>query len=434
MRIAELTRVRSFGIHISVKRRIQGDIRPNPGGNTTQVVLIGIGGYGRGYVVAMQEMQAAGQARLAAVVDPMAEESPDWPALAAAGTVRVNTVEEFLATGGTADLAVISSPIAFHADQTCAALGAGINVLCEKPMTARVADAKRMLDARDASGKFLEIGYQWSFSEAVQALKTDIMAGRLGAPQQFRTWVAWPRASSYYRRNSWAGRIRDGSGRWVYDSPANNATAHFLHHMFYLLGPKTHLSATPTAVTAECYRANRIENFDAVCCRVETHEHVDILFYSAHCVQNRIGPLFRFDFDEAVVSIEQESEVVARFRGGHEKRYGNPGQGARILKLKHSLDRCQAPGGGNTLCGPEAAFAQTLSINGLQQMPVHDFPPSLRLQKDVGNNEILTYVPDLEESMRRGCEQGQLFSEMNLPWAGTAHRVRVPEDIPDTKY
>ena len=38
------------------------------------------------------------------------------------------------------------------------------------------------------------------------------------------------------RRNDWAGRKRDRTGAWILDSPANNAMAHDLHNMFYVLG------------------------------------------------------------------------------------------------------------------------------------------------------------------------------------------------------
>jgi hypothetical protein len=46
------------------------------------------------------------------------------------------------------------------------------------------------------------------------------------------------------------------------DSPASNALAHFLHLSLFFLGAGFHESAQPTSVSAELYRANRIENYD----------------------------------------------------------------------------------------------------------------------------------------------------------------------------
>ncbi len=156
-------------------------------GTPARVLLVGVGGYGRVYVQATRKLESDGLAVISAVVDPLAENSPEWPALAEAGVALFKTVEEFVQSENEADLAVISSPIAFHADQACAALKAGMNVLCEKPLCATVEDARRMVQASENSGGFMEIGYQWSFSRAIQDLKSDVMAGRLGAPERLKT-------------------------------------------------------------------------------------------------------------------------------------------------------------------------------------------------------------------------------------------------------
>jgi predicted dehydrogenase len=401
------------------------------GNGIVEIVLVGIGGYGRLYAQSVQEWQAKGRARICAVVDPMAELTPNWPNLApnlaGAGIPCYDSIEAFDDTDARAHLAVISSPIAFHAGQSVAALRGGMNVLCEKPMAATVEDALHMRNARDASGRFLEIGYQWSFSEAVQRLKSDILAGRLGAPRELKTWVAWPRGSDYYSRNNWAGRIRDHEGRWVLDSPANNATAHFLHNMLYVLGPSMNSSARPIAITAECYRANPIESFDACCCRVETAARADVFFFTAHCVKDRMGPVFRFVFDEAVVEYDGQGEIIARFQDGREQVYGDPGR-EPMRKLGHAIDTCRSPEEKHEVCGPEAAMAQTLCVHGLHKTPICDFPSDLVARESKGNDTFLAYVPGLEEAMRRGFEQGALFSEMKLPWAVDAQRVEIGEE------
>ncbi len=398
------------------------------GKEIVNIVLIGIGGYGRLYVDAIRERHANGGARICAVVDPMAEQTPTWPKLAVAGIPCFDTMEAFVATGSRADLAVISSPIAFHAGQSVAALNAGMNVLCEKPMAATFGDALRMRDARDASGRFLEIGFDWSFSEAVQRLKSDILTGRLGAPRHLKTWVACPRGSDYYRRNDWAGHIRDGRGQWVCDSPANNATAHFLHNMLYVLGPSTGSSATPLAITAECYRANPIESYDAACCRVETAEKVDVLFFTAHCVKDRVGPLFSFVFEDAIVEYKGEGDISARFRDGREQSYGNPGCDA-MRKLRHAIEMCGAPDKNPEICGPEAAMAHALCVDAMGKMPICDFAPNLVVREPPKNGSVLTHVCGLLEAMRNGYEQGALFSEMTLPWAADARRMDVGSDV-----
>ena len=396
--------------------------------NTIDVALIGIGGYGAHHLEMVRQLQVAGRVRLSAVIDPLVEKSPHWPGLRAEGVPAFPTLAEFKRAGVPADLAVISSPIAFHAGQSCEAMAMGVNVLCEKPMAATIQDAYRMQAARNAAVKFLEIGYQWSFSGAIQGLKHDILAGRFGAPVRLLTWVGWPRTSAYYGRNTWAGRLCDEAGRWVLDSPVNNATAHYLHNMLFVIGPALNRSATPVTITAECYRANPIENYDAACCRVETQENVDVLFFTAHCVQGEGGPVFRFIFENATVEYKPHGTIIERFTDGHVADYGNPDLDP-TRKLIHCVDQCVPGTAAATVCGPEAALAHTLCVNGMQEIPIHDFDPAWIQHQTRASGDTLTFVPGLFDALRQGFEQGRLFSELGLPWACPASRVSLRDYV-----
>ncbi len=125
-----------------------------------RILMVGIGGYGDFYLRALESIQTRCNQGIVAVVDPMAKNSEHWVELDTKRTPLFDTIQEFTASGITADLAVISSPIAFHADQACDALNTGMNVLCEKPLTATMAEAQRMIDAAskaENNGRFLEI-------------------------------------------------------------------------------------------------------------------------------------------------------------------------------------------------------------------------------------------------------------------------------------
>jgi len=78
-------------------------------------------------------------------------------------------------------------------------------VLCEKPVSATVQEALRMAAAEKQARGFVAIGYQWSFADAIQSLKRQILAGDLGRPRRLRTLVSWPRDAAYYARTGWAG-------------------------------------------------------------------------------------------------------------------------------------------------------------------------------------------------------------------------------------
>ena len=67
-----------------------------------------------------------------------------------------------------------------HCEITVDALNAGKHVLVEKPMCITTEEAKKMLEARDKSGKILAVGYQFNFSNEAQYVRQETMAGRFG--------------------------------------------------------------------------------------------------------------------------------------------------------------------------------------------------------------------------------------------------------------
>jgi predicted dehydrogenase len=389
------------------------------------ILLVGIGGYGRTYVNLLAPLRAANQVRLVGVVDPVAARALDYAALVADGVPMWADFDGCRAAGVTADLAVIASPIQFHCEQTCQALALGMNVLCEKPVAATVVETERMARARDAAGRLLAIGYQWSYADAIRKLKVDLLAGRYGQPRRFRTWTSWPRTSAYYGRNGWAGCIRDGAGRTVNDSPVSNATAHYLHNMLYLLGDDVGRAAAPRQVTAELYRANAIENFDTACLRVLTERGVEVYFSTAHCVDEQQGPDFVLECDAGAVTYHHgvNASIVGTMRDGERREYGDPNVDVGG-KFAFALEAVRA-GRTDTICGLEAAAMHTRVVEALQQMNVRTFAADAVDHRETKPGEILTFVPGLSAAMRTCFDTGKLFSEAGYAWAQPAQTVTL---------
>src|SRR6185369_16842405 len=151
--------------------------------DVTSLLLVGIGGYGNSYVSALLDTPATPPFRIAGAVDPSPNLCRRLGELKARGVPIFPSIDEFYANH-TADLAVISTPLHLHADHTAAALSQGSRVLCEKPLCVTPTQAEQMQQARDLAGRQVAIGYQWSFSTAIQQLKADILAGVLGAPRR----------------------------------------------------------------------------------------------------------------------------------------------------------------------------------------------------------------------------------------------------------
>ena len=75
----------------------------------------------------------------------------------------------------------ISTPVHTHAELCIAAARQGKHILCEKPMALTVVDCERMIEAAEANGVVLQIGYMMRFHPAHQLIKKQIGSGELGA-------------------------------------------------------------------------------------------------------------------------------------------------------------------------------------------------------------------------------------------------------------
>ena len=365
----------------------------------SKIVLVGIGGYGGQYVMALTNWKGDRDWEVVGIVDPMAEKAQRRTEALALCNRVYKTLDEFYAEQQ-ADLAVIASPIQYHCAQTCAALAHGTNVLCEKP---------------------------WSFSPQMQALKADILSGMYGAPKRLKTIALWPRTDTYYGRNNWAGGLKSTNGDWILDSPVNNATAHYLHNMLYVTGPAVDRSATPVSVQAELYRANPITNYDTAALRVMTDNGAEILFYTTHAVSQLRGPEFVYEFEKGTVYYDtRKRRMWSVMNDGAVKEYGNPHQGVEF-KLGNSIKASLGEGG--VVCGPEAAMMHTLCMNGAQESvpSVGDFPWRDVYKAGVPGSQIRV-MTGLAEQMEGAYDANLLPGEYQpMPWTQVGRKVSLKD-------
>ena len=78
------------------------------------------------------------------------------------------------------DIIYVLTPNSLHAEMTCAALGAGKHVFCEKPMAISSAEGEQMIAAATVHKKKLMISYQSRFRDDAQLLKSACEDGMLG--------------------------------------------------------------------------------------------------------------------------------------------------------------------------------------------------------------------------------------------------------------
>jgi predicted dehydrogenase len=393
-----------------------------------RILMVGAGGYGQSYLEILFTKLKNKEISLSGIVSTSGAKGNRFlPQIEEYKIPVFSSIEEFLKENN-ADMAIISSPIQYHLPHTKIALQAGMNVLCEKPVSAVIQDALKMEEEEEKSGRFVSIGYDWSFVPSIQKLKKDIMSGEFGKAVRLKTITLWPRTLTYYSRNRWAGKIKDSENNWVLDSPANNATAHYLHNMLYLLGNTTDSSLFPESISAELYKANHIENYDSAVFKLQSENGPEILFYTTHASPEHRGPDFEFEFEKGKIFYKfKEGLIKAEYNSGYKKTYGNPNE-ERLSMPKIDNAVSAFYGLEKIFCGIKAACPHTICVNGAQESnEVNLFPREMVKFQEKENGDRIIYADGLFECFSSCYERNILPSEYGVQWAVKGKRINLKE-------
>ena len=371
--------------------------------DSVKILLVGVGGYGATYLNPLLNRNDP-KYQIAGMVEPYPERAKRIDEALEKGVPLYKTMAEFYA-GHTADLAVIAAPIHLHTPMILEALANGSNVLCEKPLCGDDRDIEKLLEAEKKSGKFVYIGYQWSHSEAIAGLKRDIMAGVFGKPEMLKTLILWPRSHTYYGRGTgWAGHMYSKDGALIRDSVANNAAAHYLHNIFYILGDRTDTAKMPAKTEAKVYRANDIDSFDTAEIYCTFDDGAKAAFISTHACDINRGPEFVYRFEKGTVYYGEETDengkkiICAEMKDGTRKVYGNP-EADNSRKMYLAADRI-LNGTDDMYCGIEAASVQTRVIAEVHRLhpTIEKFPEDMLEDIEI-KDQIHTVCKGLSEKL-----------------------------------
>jgi Oxidoreductase family, NAD-binding Rossmann fold len=117
-------------------------------------------------------LQLSDRFEISALADPSAAVREAMGARYAVSRVYENYAE--LLDAGNLDAVVISAPAATHAEITVAALGAGVHVFVEKPLCITLADADRVIAARDRAQRVVQVGYMKRFDPAWERMLAEL--------------------------------------------------------------------------------------------------------------------------------------------------------------------------------------------------------------------------------------------------------------------
>ena len=375
------------------------------------IVLVGIGGYGETYLRALDRGRYGwDDVCVKGIVDPYAANSKYFGFFAERGISVFDDLESFYAVHK-ADLAVISTPIQLHKPQCCIALANGSHVLCEKPITPCVEDWRIIKEAEAASGKRVAVGFQWSFCDVMLELKADYLAGVFGKPLKLKSMVSWPRGRDYYESSTWKGRIRDARGNLINDSITSNATAHYVHNMFYITGDGAGVSAMPEDMRVELYKAKDIQTHDTIFLRGKLNNGAEFMYAASHAVTKNESPRFAYEFEQGTADLNEADKddiVRFRFRDGRVKEYGCPFSfEVDSAKLDAMIEFVADGGVGDIACGLDTVYPHIYVCDWLMEQGVEMFPEEMRIDEGQG-----VFCPSLYGDLVECYDSGLLLSEL----------------------
>ena len=177
------------------------------------------------------------------------------------------------------DLVVVATPTRTHLELGLAAIGAGLDVVVDKPLASTAADGRRLADAARAAGRVLSVFHNRRWDGDFLTVEQLIAAGPLGTVTRFESrFERWrPEASG----TAWRDQLAPGEGGGI----LLDLGSHLVDQALRLFGP-------PVRVYAEVdHRRGTVADDDAfVAIEHENgvHSHLWMSAVAAHQ-----GPRFR---------------------------------------------------------------------------------------------------------------------------------------------
>jgi len=143
---------------------------------------------------------------------------------------RTQSFEEVLRLDDV-DIVDICTPAALHFGQILAALAAGKEIACEKPLVGSLAEIDQVIAAEKAAARRVMPVFQYRFGNGVQKAKRIIESEIAGKPYLATVETAWKRTAKYYE-TPWRGRWETERGGVL--------LMHAIHNhdlMMWLMGP-----------------------------------------------------------------------------------------------------------------------------------------------------------------------------------------------------
>lgn len=291
--------------------------------------ILGMGGFAATHHQAVMTLEERGQARLTCTCDPNPDafqtEQRAWHFARRGVRVFSHHGPLLEACRDQLDLLVVPTPIPLHAEMHRAGIAAGLAVYLEKPPTLDHIELEEMIAQDQRAKKATFVGFNFIIEKPRLALKIRLLAGEFGRLREVHLTGRWPRPTSYFTRNRWAGRLVGDDGRIILDSCLGNAMAHFVHNVLFWAGSGSLMSwAGLEGVQAELYRAHAIEGADTFFVQATTPERVQLKIAISHACLDSITPAETVVCERAVLRYAVGQAAEVQWQDGRVERLGLP--------------------------------------------------------------------------------------------------------------
>ncbi|WP_299033321.1 DUF6807 family protein [uncultured Pseudokineococcus sp.] len=364
------------------------------------MVLVGVRGFGQVHAARIAGLAERGLVELVAAVDPFA------PPESCPGVPLHVELDDALAEVGPVDVVVVAAPLGDHHRLAETALRAGADVLLEKPPVATAEDFQRLLDAEQATGRVVQVGFQSLGTDVPALFATDALG--IGPVTRVGATGTWSRAVAYWHRSPWAG-LRSQRGRAVVDGVVTNPLAHAVATALAVVGARRWDDVA--SVVADLYRANDVDCDDTSVVRVETTSGAEVTCALTLCAATQSEPelvvegvrgraRLAYTTDRIEVEVEGATRAVtARRTDLLEDLLAHRRQGSPLLVPLEST----------------GAFMRVLDEVARADEPVRIDPRAIRWEGE--GSERRAVVEDVEQWVERAATTGRTFAELGAPWA-----------------
>lgn len=399
-----------------------------------RIGIIGVAGFAGSHHATVARLETQGQAQLVSTCDLEAAALADARQSLRFAQRRVlvfDDYREMLRTcGRELDLVVIPTPITLHAEMHEAATALGLPAYVEKPPTLDCAELERMILADARAPKASLVGFNFIVEKPRLALKERLLAGEFGAVRGATFSGLWPRPTSYFERNEWAGRLFI-DGRAVMDSCFGNALAHFVHNMLFWTGTgSVHSWARPAAVRAELFRAHAIEGADTFFVETDTTSGVTIRFAVTHACAGASSHAETVLCDRAVLRYVTGRDFEVRWNDGRTERTALEPFDAlaenHLEYYRYLRGESQRPATALPDCRPFVALNSLAYLSSGRIAPIpRALVAGVRDEKDMkGYLDVAGIGKAMDQFLTRGIWPG------SAGWEREPGEVVAPADLP----